>query len=1158
MHYPCKNSLAHMLHAPDRDNEERGITVAQMTSSLTWAKAQLTRDGKPGCEAFNRPEVWLSAVMGAAEQVEAILRSECGPGETILTPAARKPFQSLLAQLKVKRASEVLNTVDYPNTTSSKQETEVMAEQLLKGLGAAAGQWAAALASNPDVAKDRFCNGGAQPTEEYAAWWQAPQNGRAFARWLAAQHWRAAASKRHAQGAPREEVAPDAGNPLQWSPVANPKVNNTESAPQGQPTQAAPAAADAAQRLPEETATAAPATENAAQEAPAEKTEEKKPAVKAPAPSAAKKAAKTKAKKTEEEVIENTEEEDEEEAEEVIEDTPVEKNMQEHTQCADTFAFVLVTSASKPFARFMEAFVANFASAPSAQAQPDVELPLTPRKQHPSKDALQALLAEGRRPQLAPHLVAQAAEAGAHLGSRICVEAISQCARAKLWQESVRLFAQMRDVKVGPTVFSYNATISACEKCGQWQSALLLFQRMAEAQIRRSVVSYNACLSSLEKGQQWRKALGFFGSMLTGKLSPDVITYNATISSCEKGGQWQRAVALLGAMPKAKVTPSAITYNAAISSCKADGHWQLALALLTAMPRAKLKPDLISYNAALSTFERLGQWHHALRLLGHMRKSSVRPNVRTYNSAIRSCENGPWQVALDLFGRLVPDELSFNGVIGACRSAQQWHWALHFLLAMPKPTAYSYNGTLGSFVKDGEWQKALCCLLAMPKARLAPDVLSFNATISSCERFGQWTLALHLLQRILEAQLEPSVISFNATMSSCEKGLQWQHALQLLAKMPEHEVPRDVITYNAAISACQKGEQWLHALSLLQLMRASRQADVISFNAAISACEGQPQHAVDLFHEMETLHLWPDTISYNAVIVSCEDWQLALHFLARMGHPDLVSYSSALQVCERQHAWRQVLKLFGEVRKAVPLDRFSYRPTIAACGQGGHWQLALALFEEMDPDDASDVLAAVLSAMEKNRQWQRALWLFEQERPETGYDALAYNATMSACAREKFWAEALRLLEDMCKAEVLPDHVTLAVVLQAQTDWRLALCLFEELKIRPGLVAYNALMDISEDTTSDALFAAALEDNLLPNLVRPEGLLDLHELSFGSAKSAVRWWLQTRGGECILITGWGKSRAEWMSGDLKGRLLAWKELGLCLPMPNPGRLRFVP
>ena len=38
---------------------------------------------------------------------------------------------------------------------------------------------------------------------------------------------------------------------------------------------------------------------------------------------------------------------------------------------------------------------------------------------------------------------------------------------------------------------------------------------------------------------------------------------------------------------------------------------------------------------------------------GHMRKSSVRPNVRTYNSAIRSCENGPWQVALDLFGRRV-------------------------------------------------------------------------------------------------------------------------------------------------------------------------------------------------------------------------------------------------------------------------------------------------------------------------------------------------------------------------------------------------------------------------------------------------------------------------------------------------------------------------
>lgn len=68
--YPCKNSLAHMLHAPDRDKEERGITVgfkkaAQMTSSLTWAKAQLTRDGKPGCEA-NRPEVPSSESTGKA------------------------------------------------------------------------------------------------------------------------------------------------------------------------------------------------------------------------------------------------------------------------------------------------------------------------------------------------------------------------------------------------------------------------------------------------------------------------------------------------------------------------------------------------------------------------------------------------------------------------------------------------------------------------------------------------------------------------------------------------------------------------------------------------------------------------------------------------------------------------------------------------------------------------------------------------------------------------------------------------------------------------------------------------------------------------------------------------------------------------------------
>ena len=65
LNYPQKNGLAHLLHAPDRENPKVGCTAgfkkaAKMVGCETWARSQQTQAGKPGCEAFNRPEVWLS------------------------------------------------------------------------------------------------------------------------------------------------------------------------------------------------------------------------------------------------------------------------------------------------------------------------------------------------------------------------------------------------------------------------------------------------------------------------------------------------------------------------------------------------------------------------------------------------------------------------------------------------------------------------------------------------------------------------------------------------------------------------------------------------------------------------------------------------------------------------------------------------------------------------------------------------------------------------------------------------------------------------------------------------------------------------------------------------------------------------------------------
>ena len=127
---------------------------------------------------------------------------------------------------------------------------------------------------------------------------------------------------------------------------------------------------------------------------------------------------------------------------------------------------------------------------------------------------------------------------------------ISTCARAKLWQQAVKLFESMPTAKLHPNVISHSATISACEKGRQWQQALELFEAMPKAKVQPNAISYNAAISACEKGGQWQQALELFEAMPKAKVQPTVISYNAAISACEMGGQWEQASKLFADLPE--------------------------------------------------------------------------------------------------------------------------------------------------------------------------------------------------------------------------------------------------------------------------------------------------------------------------------------------------------------------------------------------------------------------------------------------------------------------------------------------------------------------------------------------------------------------------------------------------------------------------------
>ncbi|CAK9090886.1 unnamed protein product, partial [Durusdinium trenchii] len=81
-------------------------------------------------------------------------------------------------------------------------------------------------------------------------------------------------------------------------------------------------------------------------------------------------------------------------------------------------------------------------------------------------------------------------DGGIKLEDSNCTVGISTCARAKMWQQALKLLEVMPEMKLQPNVISYNATISACEKGGQWPQALKLLEAMREA-MRTAATSFN-------------------------------------------------------------------------------------------------------------------------------------------------------------------------------------------------------------------------------------------------------------------------------------------------------------------------------------------------------------------------------------------------------------------------------------------------------------------------------------------------------------------------------------------------------------------------------------------------------------------------------------------------------------------------------------------
>ena len=382
-------------------------------------------------------------------------------------------------------------------------------------------------------------------------------------------------------------------------------------------------------------------------------------------------------------------------------------------------------------------------------------------------------------------------------------------------------------------------------------------------------------------------------------------------------------------------------------------------------------------------------------------------------------------------------------------------------------TPKQYVNAISDSGRCHRWKEACNIWATISRDGLRQSVFSCSALLSACEKTGEWMQAIGLLDTMLKSQFQPNSVSFNASIA-CQKHGSWPGALSFFNAMSEMGLRQCGISVNSVISACERPGLWQEALSLLGDLRV--QSSVITFNATISV-KGSWQTALGLCHSIPQSELQTTSVSYGAVMTSCEaNWLCAMCLfrdLEKGLQPSCINYTAAMSVCERAGQWQCALGLFYAMleRQILP-NQVCLNVAISACG--AQWRLASSIllnFPQYSVRPGSTSFGAAISSCESQGAWRAAIGLL-QAMPQSIVepDVICFSATISSCATAGEWQMALRSFDAKVESALQRDTISFSAVItscEKAALWMRAITLFHsmsECHVRANATSSNAAM----------------------------------------------------------------------------------------------------
>lgn len=229
--------------------------------------------------------------------------------------------------------------------------------------------------------------------------------------------------------------------------------------------------------------------------------------------------------------------------------------------------------------------------------------------------------------------------------------------RANNIEEAERVFKEMKEAGIQPTVYTYSIVIDALCRCGQVTRAHDVFAEMIDVGCDPNSVTFNNFMRVHVKAGRTEKVLQVHNQMKRLSCEPDVITYNFLIEAHCKDKNRENAQKVLDTMIRKGCETNASSFNPIFRCIASDKDVNAAHRLFVRMKDVKCTPNTVTYNILMQMFSETKSTDMIIKLWKEMHENEVEPNVNTFKILISLyCAMGHWNNAYKYFREMIEEK----------------------------------------------------------------------------------------------------------------------------------------------------------------------------------------------------------------------------------------------------------------------------------------------------------------------------------------------------------------------------------------------------------------------------------------------------------------------------------------------------------------------